>query len=195
MNRDDKAGPARGVASDDLADQIDAASRAADLANPDPKASFADQMINRVVEIAGVSVLLAIVALVFFNASSRYAFNFTFIWGDEMVIGLLPWLGMCGMFLSIRRRQIEFFTLALPEWLRRPISLFASVLSAAVFVYLAYVSFQYLQLFGGDKTIYLRLPRGWFTSALAIGSALAALAYTIELIRELRQRRDREVAP
>ena len=193
MNRDDKAGPARGVASDDLADQIDAASRAADLANPDPKASFADQMINRVVEIAGVSVLLAIVALVFFNASSRYAFNFTFIWGDEMVIGLLPWLGMCGMFLSIRR--IEFFTLALPEWLRRPISLFASVLSAAVFVYLAYVSFQYLQLFGGDKTIYLRLPRGWFTSALAIGSALAALAYTIELIRELRQRRDREVAP
>ena len=175
----------------DLATQMEEATKATELEEPDADASPVDRFINKIVEVVGVTILASIVFLVFFNAVGRYAFNYTFIWADEMVIGVLPWLGMCGMFLSIRRRQVirlEFFVAMLPQVLHRPISLMAYVLAASVFVYLAFVSIDFVQLFGADRTIYLRLPKGWFTSALVIGSALAALAYAVEFIRDLRNR-------
>lgn len=179
-----------------LAAQMDAATRAVDLDDhPDAGASPVDRFINSVVEVAGVTLLAGIVLLVFFNAAGRYLFQFTFLWADEVVIGVLPWLGMCGMFLSIRRRHVirlDFFVHKLPEVVRQPALLFAYTLSAAVFVYLAIVSFDYLQLFGGDRTIYLKLREGWFTSALVIGSAMAALAYAYELFRDLRARRSED---
>jgi TRAP-type C4-dicarboxylate transport system permease small subunit len=62
-------------------------------------------------------------------------------------------------------------------------------MAAGVFVWLAIVSLEYLQFFGGDRTIYLRLRKGWFQSALVIGPALAALAYVLMVVEDLRSSR------
>lgn len=175
----------------DLARKIDAASRAADLAHDDAGASRFGRAVNSVAEAAGVAVLATIVFLVLFNAVGRYAFQYTFIWGDEMVLSLLPWLGMLGMFLSIRRRQIiriDLLASTMPPPVRRALDIFASLFAAAMFLWLATVSTQYLQLFGGDRTIYLKLQKGWFMSAMAIGPALAASAYLVLLWQDLRNR-------
>jgi TRAP-type C4-dicarboxylate transport system permease small subunit len=174
----------------DLARQIDEAAKAADLQDPDEGKSLPDRVINKIVEVAGVIVLLTIVLLVFLNAAGRYALGRTFIWGDEMVLGLLPWLGMLGMFLSIRRRQIiriEFFVSLFPVALHRLLGIIGSLVAAGVFVWLSIVSLEYLQFFGGDRTIYLRLQKGWFMSALVIGPALAALAYVLMIVEDIRR--------
>jgi TRAP-type C4-dicarboxylate transport system permease small subunit len=76
----------------------------------------------------------------------------------------------------------------MPPALGRALLLFADILSAAVFLYVAVISFQYLQLFGSDKTVYLRIPAGWFSSALVIGAGAAALAYAAHFHRDLRKR-------
>jgi TRAP-type C4-dicarboxylate transport system permease small subunit len=186
-NRPDKS-PDDGLT--ELARQIDAAAKAADLQDPDEGKSLPDRVINKVVEIAGVTVLVGIVLLVFLNAAGRYTLGRTFIWGDEVVLGLLPWLGMLGMFLSIRRRQIiriEFFVSLFPVALHRILGIVGSLVAAGVFVWLAIVSLEYLQFFGGDRTIYLRLQKGWFMSALVIGPALAALAYVLMIVEDLRR--------
>ncbi len=182
----------------DLAQQIDKATKAADLQDPDEGRSLPDRIINKIVEVAGVAVLLTIVGLVFFNATGRYTIGRTFIWGDEMVLSLLPWLGMLGMFLSIRRRQIiriDYFVGLFPPRLRQFLSILGSLMAAGVFVWLAIVSLEYLQFFGGDRTIYLRLRRGWFQSALVIGPALAALAYVLMVVEDLRASRRAERPP
>jgi TRAP-type C4-dicarboxylate transport system permease small subunit len=166
----------------DLARQVDEAARAADLAPDDGEATRFGRAINRVAEAAGVAVLAVIVSLVFFNAVGRYAFRFTFIWGDEIVLSLLPWLGMLGMFLSIRRRQvirIDFFVASRSRAVARALEIAGSLVAAAAFVYLAVVSIQYMQFFGGDRTIYLKIQKGWFMAALVIGPALAAGAYLV----------------
>lgn len=184
------ATPADGLT--DLAREVDKASRAADLApEHDIGAGRFGRAVNTVAEVAGVAVLGVIVFLVFFNAVGRYAFQYTFIWGDEMVLSLLPWLGMLGMFLSIRRRQIiriDIFAANAPPPLRRALDVFANVFAAAAFLYLAVISFQYLQLFGGDRTIYLRLHKGWFMSAMVIGPAIATAAYLLALVEDRRTR-------
>lgn len=174
----------------DLARQVDTASRATDLEDFDAGSSRFDRAVNTVAEVAGVGVFLTILGMVFLNAAGRYTLGATFIWGDELVIALLPWLGMLGMFLAIRRRQvirIDFFVGLFPPLLRQGLHFASSVVAAAAFLYLAIVSWQWLALFGGDRMMYLRVERAWFMAAMIIGPALAAAAYIVVLVSDVRR--------
>jgi TRAP-type C4-dicarboxylate transport system permease small subunit len=173
-----------------MATRMDEATKAAELSDPDLGASAIDRAINRVAEVLGVAVLVVLLGLVFGNAVGRYLGGNMIVWADEVVIALMPWLGMLGMFLSIRRRQvirIDYFVDNMPPRVARAVLLFADVMSAAIFLYLAVISLQYVQLFGADKSIYLRIPTGWFSSAMVIGAAAAAFAYGAHFVRDFRK--------
>jgi TRAP-type C4-dicarboxylate transport system permease small subunit len=175
--------------ADDLGEQMGVATMAAEIGDLVHEFGPIDRAVNRIAEVAGAFILALFAVLVFVNAVSRYLLNFSFVWADELIIALMPWLGMCGMFLAIRRRQvirIDYFAEKLPPRARTAARLFAGIISAAAFMYLAVVAFEYLQLFGSDRTIYLKLKSGWFTSALVIGSAAAAAAYAVDTWRQAR---------
>lgn len=171
----------------DLGQQMAEATRAMEVSNPDAGSGPVDRVVNLTAEIIGVSVLVTIVLSVFANAVGRYIAGASLIWAEEMVISLIPWLAMSGMFLAIRRRQvirIEAFTERMPPMVRRALGVFTSLLAAATFTVLAYHAFSYVSLFGGDTTIYLKLPTGWFTSAMMIGAIAASLAYLVDAWRQ-----------
>jgi TRAP-type C4-dicarboxylate transport system permease small subunit len=184
------AGP--GKADDEsLADQVGHAAQEMELSDLDAGASTIDRWINRVAEVIGVTTLAAIVLLVFGNAVGRYAAATPIIWAEELVIAIIPWLAMSGVFLSVRRRNVirlDYFIAGLPRHMRTAINIFVAVLSAAAFTALAFYSFQFLSLFGGDTTIYLKLPTGWFKAAMLIGSVAAAVAFLVGLVQEQRRR-------
>lgn len=174
--------PAKGETAD-LGRRVDEAARRQELLDPDAGAGLVDRIINRIAEIVGVGVLATIVTLVFANAVGRYVAGTPLIWAEELVIALIPWLAMSGVFLSIRRRhviRIDVFAAKLEPMVRRALDIFISVLSAATFTALAYYAFSYVSLFGGDRTVYLKLPTGWFMSAMLIGAAGAALAFVVD---------------
>jgi len=190
MTGDAKHGPGGEDSDTDLARQLDEATRAADLVDADEGLGFIDRTINRIAEIAGVSVLVVVVLLVFGNAASRYTLNRTAVWADELIISLIPWLAMWGMFLSVRRRKvirIDFFVSKLPPRVQLAVAALADLVSAAAFAYLAIIAFNYVQLFGGDRTVYLKIASGWFISAMAIGAALTALAFLADIVRSYRR--------
>jgi TRAP-type C4-dicarboxylate transport system permease small subunit len=179
------------MGGEDLAERVGQAAQAMELADPDAGASPIDRWINRVAEVIGVAMLAMIVLLVFGNAVGRYLAGAPIIWAEELVIAVIPWLAMSGVFLSIRRRQVirlDYFVAGVPKYMRTAINVFVSVVSAAAFTGLAFYSFQFLSLFGGDTTVYLRLPTGWFKAAMLIGSIAAAVAFLVGLIQEFRRR-------
>jgi TRAP-type C4-dicarboxylate transport system permease small subunit len=93
---------------------------------------------------------------------------------------------MLGMFLSVRRREairIEHFVTKFPERAQPFIKTFADLVSAIAFVYLAFVSFEHLSIFGTDKTVYLRIPTYWFQSAFLLGSLLLTGAFVVDAVR------------
>lgn len=172
--------------TEDLGRKVDEAARQQDMYDLDAGAGLVDRIINRIAEVIGVGVLCIIVTLVFANAVGRYAAGAPLIWAEELVIALIPWLAMTGVFLSVRRRsviRIDHFSNKMPSRLRSVVSVFGSVLAAAAFVYLAFHSFDYVKLFGGDPTTYLELPTGWFTSAMVIGAAASALAFALDIFQ------------
>jgi TRAP-type C4-dicarboxylate transport system permease small subunit len=175
-----------------LADQVGQLNQSMELADPDLGASSIDRGINQVVEFIGIAVLATVAILVFANAVGRYLFTSPIIWAEEIVISLIPWLAMTGIFLSVRRRQfirLGSYTLGIPAIVRLTIDLFIQLLSAATFVLVAFYSFEYFSLFGSDLTTYVRIPTGWFTSAMFIGAGGVALAFLVNAWRERRDRR------
>lgn len=175
----------------DIATAISSASINAELASLDNVAeTTVDKWINGIVEFLGVIVLIGITLLVFANALLRYTFNSGIIWADEVVIAMVPWLAMLGMFLSVRRREIiriGFVLDRLTPGVRRLFLVFTELASTVAFGYLAIVSFSYLSLFGADRSVYLSLSKGWFTSAMVIGAGIVCLAFLAEAISHVRR--------
>lgn len=180
--------PTVGDTSDDLAEQIDNASRQQELADPDAGLGPIDRTINRVVEVIGVVAMLTIVVTIFVNAVGRYAFNAHLLWAEELVLLMLPWLAMTGTFLAIRRGtmiRIDFFFERLPLRLHRPLAVTGYLLCAAMMCFLGVISVEFVKLFGADTSPYLDIATGWSTAALAIGGFAAAAAFLALLLREL----------
>ncbi len=179
-----------GAGADVTSEQIAAAARQQELTDPDRGLPFLDRAVNKVVEIIGVGVLCTIVGTIFVNAVSRYAFNYSFNWVEELVIYLMPWLAMTGLFLAIRRGtmiRIEYFYENFAPAIRRPIALLGNVVSVGILLFLGAISFTYVTLFGSDLTVHMRFFKGFSTGALMIGGFGAALAFLVVLVREARR--------
>ena len=66
-----------------LSEKIEEATKRLELADPDANSSLIDKCVNRLVEAVGVSVLVMIVVVIFANAFSSYALNYSFSWAEE----------------------------------------------------------------------------------------------------------------
>jgi TRAP-type C4-dicarboxylate transport system permease small subunit len=173
-----------------VAEKIDLTARNMELSDPDFGFHRIDRAINRIVEFIGVVALSGIVAVVFANATSRYLLGGGFSWGEEMVQMMIPWLAMTGVFLSVRRGtmiRIDFFYEKLSGRLRRFVVRAGLAFNVAVLGLLAWVSFDFVRLFGGDMALYVGLPMGVSTSALVFGAAGAALAFAAQLVASVLQ--------
>ena len=191
-NGEDRKHRSGGAPSEGLAGRIAEASRRQELHDPDEGLGPVDRAVNRVAEIIGIAALGTIVVTIFANAVGRYAFNWSIIWAEELVLLLVPWLAMTGVFLSVRRGtmiRIEYFFDKLPRALRRPLGPLGHLFSACVLTFMAGISVQFVLLFGSDRALYLEVPRMYSSSALVIGGFASAAAFIAVLVREHRSAR------
>ena len=175
----------------EIAEKIEASTRRMELSDPDEGLPLLERLINWLGEIVGISVLAGIVLIVFSNATSRYLLNYSFIWAEEAVQMAMPWLAMTGVFLSVRRGtviRIDFFFEKIPNRLQATVAYLGYGLNIVVLGFMALVSLQFVQFFGGDVALYANIPIGFSTSALVAGTAGAAMAYAAEFFREWRDR-------
>ena len=178
-----------------LSEKIEEATKRLELADPDANSSLIDKCVNRLVEAVGVSVLVMIVVVIFANAFSRYALNYSFSWAEELVQMSMPWLAMTGVFLSVRRGtmiKIDYFFEKIPERFQPAIAYFGFSLNILILMSMAIVSLEFVFLFGGDEALYVGLPTGFSTSALVWGMAGAAMAYFAEFFQVWRQKHSLE---
>lgn len=193
-----RTGAVAGDDSGDLADRIAEASRKQELRDPDEGLGRLGRTVNRVAEIVGVAALGTIVAVIFANAVGRYAFNTSLIWAEELVLLLVPWLAMTGVFLSVRRGtmiRIDYFFGKLPRGIRRPLGPLGHLFSAIVLTFMAGISVEFILLFGGDRALYLEIPRGYSSAALVVGGIASAIAFLVVLVREHHGGGDRGGGP
>ncbi|MGO1973088.1 MAG: TRAP transporter small permease [Propionibacteriaceae bacterium] len=179
--------PGRGPRS---TDQDDLLAKVAETAPPElesttPPSRFrVVRVIDRTVEMLAALTLATITLIMFANATGRYLLNSPLGWAEEIVTGLLLWLVVFGLFVGIRRRELIIIRVLVGRFKLKAqvrFKVMADLLSALVLGHLAWFGLQYLLTFGGDASAYLRIPKGFFTAALPIGTAAAAIALILQL--------------
>lgn len=169
---------------------FDRAGRAVELADPDVGASKLDRVINKTAEAFGASLLIIVFLIVFVNASGRYMVGRSLPWGEEVVLGLIPWISMAGLFLSVRRRgliTITYFSEGLPSSVRSLISVSGQILCCSIFGLIAYLGLNHVLTFGGDRTPVLGTPKGLTYAAMMVGAACVAAAFFAQFVISLKE--------
>jgi TRAP-type C4-dicarboxylate transport system permease small subunit len=149
----------------------------ADAHRPAGKLSKA---VNWALEAAAAVLMTALVSLVFVNAASRYALSNPLPWTEDLVVNLLVWLAALGIVMAGMRQTLiccDVVTSRLAPATARIVARFCAGLGAAVMLYCAWLTFQYLQFFGADRSPVLGIPKG--VIIVAVLFSLLGLAATL----------------
>lgn len=152
---------------------------AEDLAAAPPRNRLV-RAFNWVLETVAMLVMAALASLVFINAFSRYFLSAPLPWTEEVAVYLMVWLTACGIVMAGTRQALiccDVCTDRLGGRSQRILAGFCAILGSGVMFYCAWLTWQYLRLFGGDASPVLRMPKG--VVILALFFAMVGLASTL----------------
>ncbi|MGB3389750.1 MAG: TRAP transporter small permease [Pseudaminobacter sp.] len=136
--------------------------------------------LNFVLENLAMVLMAILTMLVFANAFSRYAFSAPLPWTEEAVTYLLVWLAAVGIIIAGLRQTLiccDIITDRLRPGRQRILGTACALLGSATMFYCAWLTWQYMQIFGADLSPVLRVPKGVLMMALLV--ALLGLAVTL----------------
>lgn len=143
--------------------------------------------LNFVLENLAMVLMAILTMLVFANAFSRYAFSAPLPWTEEAVTYLLVWLAAVGIIIAGLRQTLiccDIITYRLRPGRQRMLGGFCALLGSATMFYCAWLTWQYMRIFGADLSPVLRVPKGVLMMALLIALLGLAITLLIPLFRK-----------
>ncbi|MDQ4059804.1 MAG: TRAP transporter small permease, partial [Pseudomonadota bacterium] len=137
------------------------------------------------------AMMALMVALVFANVVSRYLFNRSFIWAEELSQYLMVWVTFLGAGLALRQGRhvaVEMLQDALPGPIGRAMRLLVAVLVIAFLVVLAILGFQIVLFTWEQETPAMNISAGIPYLAVPVG-ALLFLAHFLLMFRDFIDKR------
>lgn len=138
-----------------------------------------------IVEGAAIVLLIALVVLVLSNSAGRYLFSRPLPWSEEVVRSLLMWLGGLGITVAALRNGLiscAIWTSRMGATAQQRFRVAQNLFGIATMAALAWFAWQYLGIFGGDRSPLLGIPKAVPISGI-LGCAVGmSLAFVIDLI-------------
>ncbi len=139
----------------------------------------------------GCIIFLALMSLiVIIQVFSRYVFNFSFVWAEELVRYLMIWMVMFGAALVQSKNEhirIDFFPMLAGARVRRVMEIIFRLATLTFLVIIAYKGFKVSYFNRMFESSGLRISMLWPTLAIPLG-AIAIGYYTVSgLIRDIYQ--------
>jgi TRAP-type C4-dicarboxylate transport system permease small subunit len=139
--------------------------------------------------------MMAVMAtLVFVNVITRYVFNFSIIWAEEVSQYLMIWIAYLGAGLALREGRhvaLELLHDWLPVALCRKLRMAVGGLVVAFLGWITVLGFQFAAFVWSQETPVLNISLGIPSLAIPIGSLLFAAHF----ILMLRNYADRKYVP
>lgn len=129
----------------------------------------------------------------------REIFNFSSVWGEEIVryaFIYLVWIGAASAVRDRAHLRIDVVFKFLPNRLKTVLYIFGDLIMFAVAIVGAYWSFETVLLSWDKESVTdgLRLSRVWFLAAVPIGFALVCFRLLQSLVRDVQDlRKGRDV--
>lgn len=141
--------------------------------------------IDRVVMWLLAALMAVETAIVFSAVVSRYFFNYSFAWSDEVARGLLTWIIFLGATAAYRRQElveIPFFKDMLPKIALRIVLIVSAVAVAIFLIYTIRYGINLLTRTSRQVTPVLGISLYYFSGAVVVGSAVMLLHVASDLL-------------
>jgi TRAP-type C4-dicarboxylate transport system permease small subunit len=151
----------------------------AEISRPDATASDmrvrAEAALVAVNRWALIALMAAMAVLVFSNVVSRYVFNYSFIWVEEITRYMMVWVGFIGSGLVLRygaHIAVEALQDALPTRAAQAMRVLVVIVLAITFAAMTWLGIQYDGFAWDQETPVFNWNFGLVYLAIPIGSAL-----------------------
>lgn len=138
--------------------------------------------IENIIKYVCVVLMLEMVAICFLQVVTRYGFNFTYKWVEEMAIWSMVWMIYLGSALGAITNQhprIDALLNALPSRAKNLLESFDCLVCAGIAAVLAYHSIGVIQFSGGICSTGMGASFSIFFASLLAGGGLMALFFCI----------------
>ena len=148
-----------------------------------------DRHVGKFVEVLTFLILGFLVAMIFLSVLSRYIFNFSLAWSEEMASLLFVWLTLLGSVTGIQKRShmaIGFLLEKMPPSKRRGMSVY---IHGAVLFFLVFMIWKGIEIFSAtvkDYSAVLRIPIGLYYLSLPLCGFLMLLYTSRDIFQLLR---------
>lgn len=136
---------------------------------------------------AAMSLLLAaMVVTIFYQVVSRYIFNFSLVWAEELARGCFIWMVFMGLSYVERNDEPIKITILrdiMPTGIRSLMNLLSMILSLGFCLICTFYGFERVAFLIESKQIApgLQINMVWFYLAIPVGFLLTSIAYVIKL--------------
>jgi TRAP-type C4-dicarboxylate transport system permease small subunit len=138
--------------------------------------------------ICGIMLTLLTVST-FAQVVSRYVFNHSFNWSEELAIYVMVWMVYLGAAINVLRgghTRIDFFINLMPYRMREIVEAVGQVICGVFSGYLAYNTLPVLQLTMRMKTPALRIPTGVMYISVLVCGVCMIVFFAIKTVEHLR---------
>lgn len=136
-------------------------------------------------------------SLVFVNVVSRYVFNASIIWVEELTQYQMIWITYLGAGLALREGRhvaVDVFQDMLPESLRRYVRYFVGLAILAFLAALVVLGLQIVAFTWNQETPVMNIPTGVPYLGVPIGALVMAL-HLVLVLRDFADKRFEHVDP
>ena len=148
-----------------------------------------DRTLGRVVEVFTFMILALLVAMIFISVLSRYVFNFSLAWAEELAGLFFVWLTLLGSVTAVRKRTHMAITFLLQQMDRRKQRWMNLYINGAMAFFLLVMIWKGTEIFLAtirDYSAVLRVPIGLYYLSLPVCGFLMLLFASKDLVQLLR---------
>ena len=138
-----------------------------------------------------IALMATMATLVFANVVSRYVFNHSIIWVEELTQYQMIWITWLGAGLALREGRhvaVDVFEAVMPPALRRWVRVGIGVAMLAFLATLVVLGFQIAAFTWSQETPVMNIPTGAPYLAVPIGALVCAL-HLVLVFRDFAERR------
>lgn len=144
-----------------------------------------------------VAMMAAMVTLVFANVVTRYVFNWSIIWAEELSQYLMVWIAYVGAGLALREGRhvsVELLQDALPDRARAALRAAVGIGILAFMAVLSWLGVEFARFAWDQETPVMQIPQGLAYLAIPVGAGVF-LVHLAFFFRSFVARRFEESEP